>query len=365
MIRKEPLSFILIFTLFALIISSCAPTAASPTVQSQPTAAPVQTEAAAPAATEEPVSEPPTELVKLTVSILPFLSYAPIFIAKEEGFFAEQGLDVEFVRIDRTSEAMPALAQGQIDVASGFFDVSTLNAIAQGGDIKYVSDKGYLDPEGCSASTFVLRKDILEAGTLDDLKNIKGMKVALTPASSAEYALDVLLKEVGLSSSDVEILNIPLPARLEGLGNKSVDIAAVSDPWTIRMVNAGYGEVWNPWEELLPNFQFSINMYGPNLLTKNPEIGQKYMIAYLKGVRQYNQGKTPRNIEIISLYTEIDPKEVEQSCWMSMRDDGMMDISGMTGFQEWAIAKGLQISLVPADDLLDLSFVEFANEALK
>lgn len=359
--RPEIVRVILSLILVVLVITGCAssPTPQAPASTSAPE--PAETQAAAPA------TEAPADMVKLTVSILPFLSYAPIFIAKEEGFFAEQGLEVEFIRIDKTSEAMPALAQGQIDVASGFFDVSTLNAMAQGGEIKYVSDKGYLDPEGCSASTFVIRKDILEAGTLDDLSNIKGMKVALTPASSAEYALDLLLKDVGLSSSDVEILNIPLPARLEGMGNKSVDIAAVSDPWTIRIVNAGYGEVWNPWEELMPNFQFSINMYGPNLLVKNPEIGQKYMIAYLKGVRQYNEGKTPRNIEIIAAETQMDPKEVEQSCWMSMRDDGMIDLatSGMSGFQDWALAKGLLVDKVPPEELLDLSFVTAANEALK
>jgi len=348
--RNKALSLLILLSVAALI-AGCAG-AAKPPVSTQPS---LSVEA----------TTPPQELVKIKVSILPFLSYGPIFIAQEEGFYAEQGFEVEFMRIDKTSEAMPALAQGQIDVASGFFDVSTLNAIAKGAEIKYVSDKGYLDPNGCAASTFVLRQDILDSGVLNDLKNIKGMKVALTPASSAEYALDVLLKEVGLSSKDVEILNIPLPARLEGMGNKSVDIAAVSDPWSLRMVKAGYGQYWHPWQILLPNLQFSINMYGPNFLEKHPDLGKKYMIAYLKGVRQYNQGKTPRNIEIIAKYTQMTPEEVSESCWMSMRNDGNIDLSGMAGFQEWAVAKGLQDKLVPLDELLDMSFVEYANQALK
>ncbi len=344
-----------ILFVFSLLLAACSsPAAPRPASTAAPALEPTAPQAAA-----------SPQLTKIKVSILPFLSYAPVFIAQEEGFFAEQGFDVEFVRIDKTSDAMPALAQGQIDVASGFFDVSTLNAIAKGADIRYVSDKGYLDPNGCSASTFVVRKDILEKGTLNDLKNIKGMKVALTPASSAEYALDVLLKDTGLTSKDVEILNLPLATRVDGMGNGSIDIAAVSDPWTVRIVNAGYGEVWNPWEKLLPNFQFSINMYGPNFLEKNPELGKKYMIAYLKGVRQYNLGKTDRNVEIIAKYTQMKPEEVKQSCWMSMRSDGMIDIAGMSGFQEWATAKGLQVGLVPPEKLLDLSFVQAASQALK
>lgn len=357
--NRHSLKALSLLFLFVLLAAACTP------------AATTQPAATQPAATQEPAKPPePTkapEMVHLKISILPFLSYAPIFIAKEEGFYAEQGLDVEFVRIDKTSEAMPALASGEIDVASGFFDVSTLNAVAKGGDIRYVSDKGYLDPATCSGSTWVVRKELVENGTLDDLKNMKGMKIALTPASSAEYALDLLLKDVGLSHKDVEILNIPLAARLEGMGKGTVDMAGVSDPWTIRMVNAGYGLEWKPWNTYMPDFQFSINMYGPNLMRKNPEIGKRYMIAYLKGVRQYNQGKTPRNIEITAKYTEMKPEEVEQSCWMAMRSDGLIDpqIAGMSGFQEWALANGYITTVVPPENLLDLSFVQFANEALK
>jgi len=358
--KKPVIQIVGYLLLVSTLLAACTTPSAS---QPAATVAPAVQATAAPAEATQAV--PSQALTKIKVSILPFLSYAPIFIAKEEGFFAEQGFDVEFVRIDKTSEAIPALAQGQIDVASGNIEASTLNAVAKGGDIKYVSDKGYLDPNSCSSSTFVVRKELLDNGTLNDLKNIKGMKVALTPASPPEYALDVLLKDTGLTSKDVEILNIPLPARLEGMGNGSVDIAAVSDPWTIRMVNAGYGEVWNPWEKLLPNFQFSVNMYGPNFLKKNPEFGKKYMIAYLKGVRQYNQGKTDRNVDIIAKYTQMKPEEVKQSCWMTMRSDGSIDISGVTGFEEWALAKGLLVSMVPPEDLLDLSFVQSANDALK
>ena len=89
------------------------------------------------------------------------------------------------------------------------------------------------------------------------------------------------------------------------------------------------------------------------------------MIAYLKGVRQYNQGKTDRNVEIIAKYTEMTPEEVKGSCWMSMRSDGIdrylrhEQVRGM-GFRQRAFGK-----TCPARQLLDMSFVESANAALK
>lgn len=313
----------------------------------------------------QPTEMATPEPVKLKVSVLPFISYAPFFIALEEGFFAEQGLEVEFLRIEATSEAMPALASGELDVAAGFYDVSTLNAIAQGGKIKYVSDKGYLNPQSCSFVTWLVRQEILDSGLLDDPKNLKGMKIALTPASAAEYALYLLLQEAGLSESDVEVLNIPVPNRNEALSNGSIDIAATGDPWIVRAINAGVGNVWRPWNEYMPNFQFSIIMYGPNLLEKNIDAGRRFMIAYLKAVRQYNQGKTDRNVEIIAKYTQMTPEEVRQSCWMAMKSDGRLVLEGMQGFQDWAFNKDLLISKVPEDQLIDLSFVEYANQYLE
>jgi NitT/TauT family transport system substrate-binding protein len=305
------------------------------------------------------------QLIKVKVSVLPFLTYAPLFIAKEEGFYAEHGLDVEFVPIDKNSDAMAPLAQGQIDVASGSFDVSTLNAIAKGANIKYVSDKGYLDPNSCSAMTFVVRKDLLESGALKDPQKLKGMKVALMPASSSEYALNMMLKDTGVTTKDMDVQNIPLPNRLEAIKNGSLDITAVSDPWTVRFANSGVTAVWEGMEKVIPNIQLSINIYGPNFLEKHPELGKKYMIAYLKGVRQYNQGKTDRNVEIIAKYTDMKPEEVKQSCWIAMNPDGMINNTGISEFQDWALARGFLVSLVPPEKLMDMSFAQYASDALK
>ena len=40
-----------------------------------------------------------TEPITLKVQLVPYFSYAPLYIAKEEGYFAEQGIDVEFQKL--------------------------------------------------------------------------------------------------------------------------------------------------------------------------------------------------------------------------------------------------------------------------
>ena len=70
------------------------------------------------------------------------LSYAPYLVAQEEGFFSEQGLNVELLQFQRSQDAIPALVQGQLDVLGGALSFGFLNAITRGGNIRMVADKG-------------------------------------------------------------------------------------------------------------------------------------------------------------------------------------------------------------------------------
>ena len=68
----------------------------------------------------------------------------------------------------------------------------------------------------------------------------------------------------------MDIQNVPLPSRLEAMKNGSLDITAVSEPWTTRFAAAGYTSVWKGMEEVLPNLQFSVNIYGPKFSGEEP-----------------------------------------------------------------------------------------------
>lgn len=303
------------------------------------------------------IPETPDEI---TVAIFPYLSYAPFFIAEEEGFFQEQGLKADFVKFGRTSEAIPALAAGDLDVASGLITVGTLNAIAQGGQIAYVADKGYANPDGCSYTTFMASKDLLDSGGLASPKDLAGKRVALSTASSAEYYLDVLLEEGGLTRDQVDLVDIPLPTRLEGMTSGELDLAAVSEPWATRIAATGSAEVWMPLEEVLPGFQLSVVMYGPSFLNDDTGLGVRFMRAYLKAVRQYEQGKTDRNVEILEKYTGLDADLLRQSCWQSFRADGSIDTQSVLDFQSWAEEDGLLIRDLVPEEFWDASYIEDA-----
>jgi len=66
----------------------------------------------------------------VTAVVLPFLSVVPFHIAAEEGYFVEQNLDVEFIRLNRDQDIMTVLARGDADVASGMMTATELGLAA-------------------------------------------------------------------------------------------------------------------------------------------------------------------------------------------------------------------------------------------
>jgi len=88
------------------------------------------------------------------------------------------------------------------------------------------------------------------------------------------------------------------------------------------------------------------------------------MVAFLKAVRQYNQGKTKRNLEIVGKYTGLDRRLLEEVCWPAMRNDGQIHIESVMDYQAWAMKKGFLDKEVLPHQFWDPSFIEYANKVL-
>jgi ABC-type nitrate/sulfonate/bicarbonate transport system substrate-binding protein len=136
----------------------------------------------APLETQPPTKTKPAP-IKLKVQLLPYLSYAPLYIAQEEGYFAEQGLEVEFQKL-QGGTAFVALVSGDIDVAASFLTSNVLGAISKGETVKVVADKGYIAPSGCTANGLLARKDLVASGALNEVKGLVGRTVKYDKVSA-------------------------------------------------------------------------------------------------------------------------------------------------------------------------------------
>jgi NitT/TauT family transport system substrate-binding protein len=355
MVRKISVLFLVSLS---ILLSACAPPTATPT------AAPIATDAPTAESTPSPTLEP----VKLKVGVLSFLSHTPVHIAKVDGYFAEQDLDVELVDFGTSDRDMlAALLSGQLDAGAMIVSTATLHAMEQDGNLKIVADKGFIDPNlSCPTDAWVARTELLENGTLDTTEGLRGLQMTTSLGNTLEYANYLMLKQAGLTIDDMTVVDMrDQVARLDALGVGSLDLYGVSEPWITRAVNTGNAGIWKDFAEFIPDLTFATIVFGPNLLEQDTEVGVRFMVAYLNAVKQFSEGKTDRNIEVIAEITQLDPAEINELCWTSLRRDGKIDTAKMIEFQQWALEMGYTDTLLPIEQVWDPQYVDQAYEQVK
>ncbi|MDF3001493.1 MAG: extracellular solute-binding protein family 3 [Bacillota bacterium] len=148
---------------------------------------------------------------------------APIYIALENGFFAEEGFDVNLISADTETRKI-GLNNGNIPIVNG--DFQFFPSIEEGVKVKVVD--GLHD--GCIK--FVVAKDSPISG-VDDLK---GKKIAVDEIGGTPHQVaSVWLEKAGISArqEDNEVTFLPYSdgnLELEAVRNGDADVAALWDP---------------------------------------------------------------------------------------------------------------------------------------
>lgn len=125
----------------------------------------------------------------------------PYHVAKEEGFFEAEGLDVELVYTRGGSAALQALNGGAVDYAATSFDAA-LNAFANGADIVRFATTGRLP-------LFALVTSPDSAGAITDVSALHGRTIGVAALGTSDHALALfLLDQAGVPESEVRFATL-------------------------------------------------------------------------------------------------------------------------------------------------------------
>lgn len=309
-----------------------------------------------PAAAE---SQPKRDRVRLNVN--PTLTYGPIMIASDEGYFAAEGIDAELVSLDSNS-AVAAAASGGLDVLSAGVRSGVFNMILKGVPMQVVADKGYSKAGACASEAFIAPAQT--ARRIATTRTLRGERVALTRGGTIEFLSDRLLEHYKTAPTDVVI--VQLPHGTAASSRDKVDaVRFASEPNLSSALAEGWAAAVATTEEVAPGHQTAILVYGKRLLRDDPELGRRFMRAYLRGVRRFNEGKTPRNVAILARHTRLPPDLIRRSCWITIAGDGRIDPNAMQPFLDWALERDYLDGEVAVAQWWNPEFVDAATQHLQ
>jgi len=292
----------------------------------------------------------------VTMNLNTTMSYAPAMIAKANGDFAREGIDLQLVRIDSNS-ALLAVVAGKADAVVGPIRSGLFNVVASEESIQIVADAGHSASEPCFIEAFTAPPALVEKIRRT---GYAGQRFALIKGGMMEYLTDRLLARQDLTSADVELVEIP-PGRTLESRDRTIDAVRITfEPALSIQTAEGIAGVIASTDEVAPGHERVVLAFGSRLL-HDPDLGRRFMRAWLRGVRRFNEGKTDRNVEIISDYTEFSPDVVRQICWPSIASDGRIAPQAVEPFLEWARGRGYLRVDVPSSKWWNPAFVDAAN----
>ena len=311
------------------------------------------------------------DMLDVPVGISPVMSSAAMFIAQEKGYFKEQGLNVIINPFKASGAKMvPFLATGQLFVGGGNINAGMYNAIANDIPIKIVSDKGTVSP-GHGYLALVVRKDHVDSGRYKSFKDLKGMRMAVTAQGvSQQIVTEMYLKKVGLSLDDIDLKFLGYSDINIALVNKSVDASVQIEPLVAAAVDKGIEVRVAGDDEIYPNQQSAAIFYSPVFMEKYPEQAKGFMVAYVKGLRDYNDAFEKNKgkdeiIKILTKHTKIkDAAIYNKVVPVGLSPDGMVNMLSLKQDAQWYHEKGYVKKLPDIDNIVDLSYSKHAVKVL-
>jgi len=308
---------------------------------------------------------------KVKIGVIGILAEAGLYVAAERGYFAKEGLDVEFVKGMFGPDAFPALATGQLDAVGGAFGPEMINAVERGLNVRIVGGLSSYVP-GFESGFLMVRKELVDQGRVKEFADLKGLKLAiLEPRPNiTDYFATRYLKLGGLTLNDVQTVNVPFPNMIAALKTGGVDVAHVSEPLATIAVGAQAAVKFKPVDTYAPNgLTVAVLQFGPSLLEKSRDTGERVIAAYMQGARDYLEAlKKPRGrgemAEILMKYTPVKNRALYDHIVFAYADPNAgIDMAGLQDMATYYTGV-MGHKPVDAKTLVDTSFAQNAMKRL-
>jgi NitT/TauT family transport system substrate-binding protein len=228
---------------------------------------------------------------KVKVGVFPVSSTLPYFVAVERGFFKEQNIETEMVRLIGGPPNVAAMITNQIDAAAVLVTIEGMNAnIKKPGVAMYISvnsqNKTY------QMEQFVVRKGI-EAKTIADLK---GKKIMSAPGPANVTMAKAALAAVGLKDGDYSIDQLDMGQHVNAMTAGTFDAGYTLEPNASTMRKMGIAttiEAGVIAHYVLgdPNANAFVGgcALTSDFIKSRPEVAKRFTAAWEKAVRLINE----------------------------------------------------------------------------
>lgn len=268
-----------------------------------------------------PAPRPLATREKVTVvSVGAIENFASPYLALAMGEFEKENIEVD-IQAKPIADGTIMLAQGAADVQMNGIAPATLNQIAQGGSLRYVTSTFLAD---ASEAGFYISKEYLDAKGEPDLAKLKGARVNTGRGGGGfgnpgALPLWQWFQEVGLKTTDVEVVDLPsAPDVAAALVNGSIAIGIGLTPAWQQIVESDCCQL------LVPNPVSGVYVSTTQFLEDRSEVAKAFFRAILRTNRTYLSGDYKKNPEVVNALAaafQVPPDSLTATPPLTFSDD--------------------------------------------
>jgi NitT/TauT family transport system substrate-binding protein len=231
-------------------------------------------------------------------------TWATTWIAKESGYFAAEGLDVELIRVGGSSRMVAAMLGGSAPIIQAGAPAA-LAASAAGANVVIIAATGNVSPFHLMARPEIQR-----------LADLKGKKAGITAfGSSSDQVVRFALRQFGLEpNKDVALLTFGAqPEVFAALQSGAVQAAALTYPLYPEAAKLGMKELVNFAEFGYEDVNGTV-MTTRSFLSQQRDTAMRFMRGFIRGMHRYHSDKEFSK-RVLSKYGKITDDQVLEGTW--------------------------------------------------
>lgn len=253
------------------------------------------------------IGEP--EKTKLELGHLNSTAHLLAFVAKEEGFFKEEGLDVTLTQLANGTELASGLESGKLDAAF-IGSVPAITMQAAGHDLT-IFGGAMTNGHG-----YVIKSKFTEGVEDPDFTLLKGKNVAVAKNTMDDLELQLLLRDAGISigegEDEVNLVYFDSQSNAyAGLSNEEIDACSVYSPYASLAKSQGYEVVYYDVEyDQFANQPCCRQVATSAQIAENPNTYIAIERALIRAY-QFTQNDHDKTVQDVAKYINIDPALIE------------------------------------------------------
>ncbi len=217
----------------------------------------------------------------IRLAVIPVLDTLPFFIAQEAGYFAEEGVNVEFLPVTSGIERDQLIQAGEADAmltdipGVGFFNEARTRV-----QIVYTSRVATEDGP-------VFRILAAPGSDISSPADLANVPIGVSEATIIEYLTYRLLQSEGID--DIRTIVIPaIPTRFQLLMSNELDAATLPDPLAQAAIEAGATQILDDTRFAEDGFSQSVLVFTTGFIDDNPDAVAGFLRAWDRAVADLN-----------------------------------------------------------------------------